>query len=187
MKETVRFLIWIMLTLVVSFGFSYLIRSFLLPTLPYSSLAFAFQLQFFLMAWFAFSTPYLKMDYASTYFLPKTFEKGGKIYSYFGVHIFRKVLVLIGWEKFTRSMMGTLKTDVASLKTIEKSTRGSEFSHLAIFIVVLLMLPFLTPSLGQAKWLIITSILFHIYPIFIQRFNRPRYLRIMGRFEKRGE
>jgi hypothetical protein len=78
-----------------------------------------------------------------------------------------------------------VKKDFENLKSREKNTRAGEFSHLLIAIIVLILTLILTSSIKEAKWLIITNIIFHIYPVFTQRYNRPRYLRAINIFENR--
>ena len=184
MQKKSRIIIWTIATFVftagICYGFSFYQKHF-----PFDSFIFAFELNFLMMGWFAFSTPQLKMSYKWNYFIPKKIEKNGKIYNYFGVNIFRKILVIIGWERITNSMNKSVKNDYENLKSREINTRAGEFSHLIIAIIVLILTPVLTNSLKEAKWLIITNIIFHIYPIFIQRYNRPRYLRVINIFEKR--
>ena len=184
MQKKNRIIIWIIATFIVTAGICYGF-SFFQKYFPFDSFIFAFELHFLMMGWFAFSTPYLKMSYDWNYFVPKKIEKYGKIYNYFGVNIFRKILVIIGWERITNSMNKSMKNKYENLKARERNTRAGEFSHLMIAIIVLMLIPILTNSFKEAKWLIITNIIFHVYPIFTQRYNRPRYLRIVNIFEKR--
>jgi hypothetical protein len=184
MKKQSRIIIWIIATLVftggICYGFSFYQKYF-----PFDSFIFAFELNFLMMGWFAFSTPHLKINYEWNYFLPKKIENNGKIYNYFGVNLFRKLLVIVGWERITNSMNMAVKKDFENLKSREKNTRAGEFSHLLIAIIVLILTLILTSSIKEAKWLIITNIIFHIYPVFTQRYNRPRYLRAINIFENR--
>lgn len=184
MKKQVRIIIWITSTLVftggVCYGFSFYQNYF-----PFDSFIFAFELNFLMMAWFSISTPYLKSNFKWNYFLPKKIENNGKVYNHFGLKLFRKALVLIGWEKITNSMNMAVKKDFENLKSREQNTRSGEFSHLLIAFIILILTFILTNSISEAKWLILTNIIFHIYPIFIQRYNRPRYLRVINLIEKR--
>ncbi len=139
------------------------------------------------MAWFAFSKTYLNISYEWNYFRPKRFENDGKIYNYFGVNIFKKILVIIGWEKLTEKMNVLIKYNIKNIKKREENTRAGEFGHLVIGLIVMILTLILTESFKDAKWLIITNIIFHIYPILLQRYNRPRYLRAINTFENRIE
>tara|TARA_R110002049_G_C9119071_1_gene558238 strand:- start:1248 stop:1814 length:567 start_codon:yes stop_codon:yes gene_type:complete len=184
MQKKGRIIIWTIATFAFTVGICYGF-SFYQKYFPFDSFIFAFELNFLMMGWFAFSTPHLKMSYKWNYFISKKIERNGKIYNSFGVNIFRKILVIIGWERITNSMNKSVKYNYENLKSREINTRAGEFSHLVIVIIIIILTPVLTNSLKEAKWLIIMNIIFHIYPIFIQRYNRPRYLRIINIFEKR--
>jgi hypothetical protein len=186
MKEINRFVIWIIATSIFLAGICYTFSLF--PKyFPFDGFLFAFDLHLLLMAWFAFSITYLKISYEWNYFLPKSIENDGKIYNYFGVNIFRKILVIIGWEKITRKMNGTVKFNIENLKKREKNTRTGEFAHFVIGIIVMILTLILAKSFEDAKWLIITNIIFHFYPVLLQRYNRPRYLKTINKFERRTE
>ena len=185
MQKKGRIIIWTITTIAVTAGICYLFSLF--PKyFSFDSFIFAFELNFLLMGWVAFTTPLLKMNYEWTYFLPKNFENDGKIYNYFGVNIYRKILVIVGWEKITKSINMAVKNNIENIKSREKNTRAGEFSHLLIAIIVLIITLILTKSIKDAKWLLLTNLIFHIYPIFIQRYNRPRYLRVIDTLEKRN-
>ncbi|WP_394355206.1 glycosyl-4,4'-diaponeurosporenoate acyltransferase CrtO family protein [Nonlabens antarcticus] len=115
----------------------------------------------------------------------KHIEQQGSIYKYLGVGLCRKLLVIIGWEKMTNYMNPSIKFNPESLKQRELNTRAGEFSHLIIATIIAIMILILPISITEAKWLIASIILFHIYPIFIQRYNRPRYLNLIRKYENR--
>lgn len=64
--------------------------------------AFAWVLNFLLMLFVVFFTEILNSPFSSSYYKEKRWEQRGKIYEYFGINIFRKLLVWIGWEKVIR-------------------------------------------------------------------------------------
>ncbi|GGK63598.1 hypothetical protein ACD591_00860 [Rufibacter glacialis] len=146
--------------------------------LGYGSFAFAWVLNFMLMAWFTFLVNQMSPNLQAGYFLPKPFEKEGKLYQYAGIHAFRKMLVWIGWEKLMRKEHG-LKINATSLRQLEYNTRISETGHLFIFLIVLLVTFLVTMHNTGTLWLWLTNILLNVYPVFLQRFNRPRYLKIL--------
>ena len=184
MKKITPFIIWTISSLIFTIGLCYLFS--LTPKYsPFNSFIFAFDLNFLLMAWFAFSKNYVKISYNWNYFLPKYFENDGEIYKYFGVNIFRKILVIIGWEKLIKKMNVPVKCNIENLKKREENTRAGEFGHIVIGLIVMILTLILTKTFKDAKWLIITNIIFHIYPILLQRYNRPRYLRVINMFENR--
>ncbi|WP_143960146.1 glycosyl-4,4'-diaponeurosporenoate acyltransferase CrtO family protein [Litoribacter populi] len=143
-----------------------------------SSFVFSWTLNFLLMAWFTFLASQIDFKLDSGYFESKKFEKEGKIYGYLGVHYYRRLLVWVGWEKITRQKNPVQKS-ISALKLVEYNSRSSEFGHTIIALIVLILTLAVPNSLNDAKWLIITNILLNIYPIMLQRFNRPRLLKII--------
>lgn len=153
---------------------------------PVASFIFSFDLHFILMAWYAFSLPYLKLDYSSSYYDSKPIENNGKLYTYFGVNAFRWFLKIIGWNKISDKSNGQVKKDLVRLKKREKHTREAEFAHLILFIhFVLIALYFSTKY--NVLWLLVLNVLLHAFPIFIQRYNRPRYLKLIAILERRKD
>ena len=116
----------------------------------------------------------------ASYFQIKIWENGGKIYKQFGVNLFRKLLVKVGWEKLNKAA-NPVKKNMAAIKHLEYKTRESEFGHLLIFFIVLAVAIFVGFYYGFAKSLSlhILNIILNLYPIFIQRYNRPRLQKIM--------
>ncbi|MFD0750875.1 hypothetical protein ACFQZS_12035 [Mucilaginibacter calamicampi] len=146
---------------------------------PYSFL-FAWVLNFgLMMAVFIFTntfTPKLTSDYYNS----KKWEANGAIYKWLGVDIFRKFLVLIGWEKVIRAG-SPIKKNPDAIKHLENGTRQSEFGHLVIFFIVLIVNVFVALSFGITKSLSLffTNIIFNFYPVILQRSNRPRLQRML--------
>jgi len=64
--------------------------------------AFAWVLNFLLMFFVLAFTETLKIQLASPYYIDKRWERKGKVYESFGINYFRKLLVLIGWEKLNK-------------------------------------------------------------------------------------
>ncbi|WP_183906736.1 glycosyl-4,4'-diaponeurosporenoate acyltransferase CrtO family protein [Rufibacter immobilis] len=149
----------------------------------YASFGFAWTLNFLLMAWFTLLVNQLKPNLDSSFFLPKPFEMEGKLYRYAGINVYRKLLVWTGWEKITRKG-NAIQANVASLRTLEYNSRVSETGHLLIFLIVLTVSLMAVATVREAKWLWLTNILFNVYPAFLQRFNRPRYLRLLRYFKQ---
>ncbi len=150
---------------------------------PYSFL-FAWVLNFSLMMAVFFFTNTFKPQLTSNYFNSKKWEADGKIYKWLGVDIFRKLLVIVGWEKVIRAA-NPIKSNIAALKHLEYGTRQSEFGHAIIFFIVLIFNVYVAFSYGIKKSipLLAFNILFNFYPVILQRYNRPRLrraLRISG-------
>jgi hypothetical protein len=139
------------------------------------SFVFAWVLNFMLMIGALYITQTFKPKLESTYFNSKKWETDGKVYKWFGIHGFRKVLVWVGWEKLNKAS-NPVEKNLDALKHLEYSTRQSEFGHLIIFFIVLFLTIFVGFYYGleQSLWLIILNVILNAYPIGVQRFNRPR-------------
>jgi hypothetical protein len=77
MKKRDKIIIWIIATLIFTIGICY-IFSFYPKYFPFESFIFAFELNFLMMGWFAFSTPKLKLSYKWNYFIPKKIKNNEK-------------------------------------------------------------------------------------------------------------
>lgn len=143
-----------------------------------TSFLFSWILNLGLMTWYSVVVSQINPKLNGSYFDAKAFERHGKIYEYLGIHIYRKLLVWIGWEKIRRAA-NPVKNDSELLKACEHQTRISELGHTLIAIIVLITTICLSGSLNEAKWLLIANLLLNIYPIMVQRFNRPRYHRLI--------
>src|SRR5690554_1661910 len=144
------------------------------------SFLFAWILNFMLMISVLAFTQTLKPKLTSSYYNTKSWEKGGRVYQYLGVNLFRKILVWIGWEKLNKKVNPVAKS-LNSLLHLEYGTRQSEFGHLIIFSIVLAVNIFVAIKFDFVKslWLLILNLLLNVYPIMVQRYNRPRLRRII--------
>ncbi|WP_439880132.1 hypothetical protein ACSX1A_13285 [Pontibacter sp. MBLB2868] len=139
------------------------------------SFLFAWVLNLMLMMGVLYTTQTFKPRLASTYYSSKKWEADGKIYKWFGVNGFRKVLVWVGWEKLNKAS-SPVKKCLNALKHLEYNTRQSEFGHLIIFFIVLALALFVGLYYGfkNIVWLLMLNIILNAYPIMVQRYNRPR-------------
>jgi hypothetical protein len=139
------------------------------------SFLFAWVLNFMLMTGTLFITRTFKPRLASSYYDPKRWEARGKIYKWLGVHQFRKLLVWTGWERLNKGS-GPVKKRLDALEHLEYSTRQSEFGHSIIFVIVFTFSLFVASSYGirHSLWLFSLNLFLNIYPIGVQRYNRPR-------------
>ncbi|MDQ0067627.1 glycosyl-4,4'-diaponeurosporenoate acyltransferase CrtO family protein [Chryseobacterium lathyri] len=170
-----KILILIFITIISSglvYALAYYIRM--------DSFSFALALNFMLMACVLTFTEVMKSGLNSPYFNEKTWEKKGQIYESLGIHFFRKLLVVTGWEKLNKKSKPVQKNPEA-LVNLYYRTKQDELGHLIIMIIVLGFNIFVAYKFGILKsmWLLILNILLNIYPIFLQRYNRPRIERIM--------
>lgn len=137
--------------------------------------AFAWALNFLLMLCVVAFTEALNSPLTSPYYDEKEWEQNGKIYERLGINFFRKLLVLIGWEKVIRKAFPIEKNNQALVKLYHQ-TKKSELDHLIILFIVLGFNVFVAFKFGVIKSLslLILNILLNLYPIFLQRYNRPR-------------
>ena len=142
--------------------------------------AFAWTLNFLLMMGVFFFTETLKSPLSSSYFETHSWEKNGKIYTSFGVHFFRKLLVLSGWEKMNKKA-NPIEKNSDALQHLFYRTEQSELGHIIIFIIVSGFTFFVAFRHGilQSMWLFGLNIILNFYPILVQRFNRPRLKRAL--------
>lgn len=143
--------------------------------------AFAWALNFLLMLCVSAFTDVLKSELTSSYYHRKEWEQQGKIYEHLGINIFRKLLVWIGWEKVIRKSF-PIESNTSALTKLYYQTKKSELDHLIILFIVLGFNIFTALKFGvlPSLWLLVLNILLHLYPIFLQRYNRPRIERAVS-------
>jgi hypothetical protein len=139
---------------------------------------FAWILNLVLMMCVFFFTEPLKSEFKSAYYLEKSWEKKGKIYETFGINWFRKLLVLISWEKLNKNA-NPVEKNLQALEHLEYRTKQSELGHIIIFFIVLAFTIYVAITFGikESVSLIILNILLNLYPVLLQRYNRPRLQR----------
>lgn len=144
---------------------------------------FAWILNFMLMMCVLMFTETLKPKFDSGYYKTKDWENKGKIYENFGINIFRKLLVLVGWEKLNKKS-NPVKNDLEALVFLEYRTKQSELGHLIIFFIVLGFTIYvaLKFTFAESLWLLFLNIILNVYPILLQRYNRPRLQRALALF-----
>ena len=145
---------------------------------------FAWVLNFMLMMCVLYINQTFKPRLESAYYNSKKWENDGKIYKYFGVDGFRKILVWVGWEKLNKAS-NPVKKNLDALKHLEYNTRQSEFGHLIIFFIILPPALYIAFYFGfkQSLWLFILNVILNAYPIVVQRYNRPRLKKAINRIK----
>jgi hypothetical protein len=103
------------------------------------------------------------------------------------VKYFTVVLRVIGWEALLRKDVPIMK-DLHALKTYEAVTKGSEAVHTAaaLSVVAVAMWIVWSTSFAHTTWLLLVNIVVNVYPVMLQRYNRPRVARVIHRFEQRS-
>jgi hypothetical protein len=107
-----------------------------------------------------------------------------EIYKYLGVHFFRKLLVRSGWER-SRKKETPIRKSLVILEYYEYRTRTSEFGHgiIAIIIAIISVYVAMVYSFKETIWLILFNIVLNIYPMMVQRYNRPRVRRVIKKLK----
>lgn len=136
---------------------------------------FSWILNFALMMCVFNFTEVLKSQFTSSYYNQKSWERKGKIYEVLGINIFRKLLVLIGWEKLNKKA-NPIEKNTNALIHLQYRTKQSEFGHTIILFIVLGFTIFVVYRYGikESLSLVLLNILLNLYPILLQRYNRPR-------------
>lgn len=167
MKRNVLLSLIIIVTIALVYGVIYYIGM--------QGFLFAWVLNLMLMMCVFTFTETLKSPFTSTYFEEKDFEVRGRIYELLGIHFFRKLLVWVGWEKMNKKN-NPVEKNFQALIHLEYRTKQSELGHIIILIIVLGFTVFVAVKFGIMKsiWLLVLNILLNLYPILLQRYNRPR-------------
>ena len=116
----------------------------------------------------------------SAYFETRSFEHGGRIYRWCGILYLASALRIIGWERFRRRH-APIRNDSDALKKYSSWTRGAEAVHLlagAMTAVFTIWVGF-RHSTVSTKWLWLTNLIVNLFPIMLQRYNRPRAERLI--------
>lgn len=151
---------------------------FLISYVGMQGFLFAWVLNFLLMMCVLLFTETLRSPFTSPYYEEQKWEADGKIYKRLGINVFRKLLVWVGWEKLNKKSNPVEKSTKALLQ-LHYRTKQSEFGHIVIFVIVFGFTVFVALEFGfvESLWLLFLNILLNLYPIFVQRYNRPRLSR----------
>jgi len=142
---------------------------------------FAWSLNFMLMFYVSIFIETSKSQLTSSYYENFAWERSGKVYEGLGINLFRKLLVLIGWEKLTKKA-NPIEKDTMVLIKLHEQTKKSELGHLVVLIIVLGFNIYVAARFGVIKslWLLALNILLNLYPVLLQRYNRPRIARAIA-------
>lgn len=148
--------------------------------------AFAWALNFLLMICGLAFTEALKSQLISSYYSEKGWERSGKMYEHLGINFFRKILVWTGWERLNKKS-NPIEKNTNALMNLHYQTKKSELGHLIILFIVLGFNVFVAFKFGVLKslWLLILNVLLNLYPILLQRYNRPRIERAINLSKRR--
>lgn len=150
----------------------------------FTSFSFAYVLHFILMPWYVYLDSVFKWKYNSSYFQTRDFENKGAIYKIFGVNFYRKLLFWSGWERISRKDIRICNKKDA-LEFAEYRSRSSEAGHTLLFFIIGLITLLVANSFKEAFWLILLNVLINVYPVLVQRYNRPRFKRVLFAIESK--
>jgi glycosyl-4,4'-diaponeurosporenoate acyltransferase len=111
--------------------------------------------------------------------------RGRSIYEFLGVRFFKRnllpdqlLLFRLRGKKAMQVGRGLLKTE---LKRLEWETRRNEVTHLLALLLTACILVFKFPQLSIAQLLIffLINLYINVYPIFVQRYNRYRIMKVL--------
>lgn len=123
----------------------------------------------------------LKIPTNLKYFDFNELERNGQLYENLGIKIYKFVLFRSPFV-FLNKGLKLNKNDKPQIIELENKMRIVEFGHLIGLILIFALVPIMAyRSWKFSLWLIIFNILFHIYPIFLQRFNRHRIKRLLNK------
>ncbi|MGQ2982466.1 glycosyl-4,4'-diaponeurosporenoate acyltransferase CrtO family protein [Flavobacterium sp.] len=110
-----------------------------------------------------------------------TSEKANR---YLGVLYFRQILVRSFWRHLNPALKLTQRPDRQKLRSLRNEMTYAEISHLFAFLLVAAV------AIASKVWhyreqgisaLIISNIVFHLYPALVQQYNKRRLDRIIKR------
>ena len=124
-----------------------------------------------------------------SYFEPKSFEKlrGRSIYSYIGIKFFKRYLLLTDLILFSFRNKAQLSTKDKNLKDeiirLEWQTRRDEIIHLVFMALIVVIFIKSGKDMSILQWVAVLAINLYvnIYPIFLQRHNRMRLVKLLTR------
>jgi len=105
-----------------------------------------------------------------------------RIFELLGVRVFQRFLNAIGWNRLLRDPR-VFDGTRATLASYERATRHGENAHAWIFVVMLAPIgaALLRGWWDAALWIGSMSVLFHAYPVMLQRTMRVRLRELLAR------
>ncbi|PSL22467.1 glycosyl-4,4'-diaponeurosporenoate acyltransferase CrtO family protein [Dyadobacter jiangsuensis] len=174
---------WVKILLVVCLAL--VTTGLMLRYMDVTSAAFSFGFNFAQMFWASVLETQLKPALDSPFFNSYPFEKEGRVYRMLGVEWYRAILIKSGWEKL-RQKSTPIRKSLHDFQAYERASRVAEAGHLAAGVVVLIVTGYvmLAYSVRDALWLVVFNVLLNFYPVLLQRYTRPRLLRMIEKLKK---
>lgn len=123
------------------------------------------------------------------YFEPQSFERyhSRTIYEYLGVKTFKKYLITDGdlvrrWRGI-KQISHHQENRIEELKKAVRETIKFEVIHLFFLLLSILIVvsQYQEMTLLKLSIIVVINLYANIYPIFLQRYNRIRLLRVLGK------
>ena len=122
-----------------------------------------------------------------SYFEPNRLELWGErpIYELLGVRFFKRYLLptelLVNRLRGGTAMQGGQDVLKVELKRLEWETKRNEVIHLLALLLITCILLVKSPQLSAMQVLLIfaVNLYVNVYPIFVQRYNRLRIVRLL--------
>ena len=132
------------------------------------------------VAVFYLTPPNLRHPVLDRYFSAKPWERGGALYRQFGVLRIQTLLEMLGRR---RPRGFHVQRDEAFAERMEYETRAAEAAHGLCFFVMVVLAAFaaVVDSVGGGLWLLVTALAFQTPAVILQRYNRPRWRRLLSR------
>ncbi|MEQ8667907.1 MAG: hypothetical protein RIC12_01980 [Pirellulales bacterium] len=123
-----------------------------------------------------------------SYFAPQRFEREGRIYRWTGIQLLVALFRLTGYERLMRKNI-PVRYDLEALRKYADSTRGADVIHMlsGICTAVFTIAMGLRYPLLSTKGIWLGNVLVNLYPVMLQRYNRPRVERLIRRLERNSK
>ncbi len=115
------------------------------------------------------------------------FISNGFINKVIGVNAFKYILVNSFWAKANPNLLIKEKPGYDSLVRLRKDMTNAEISHLIGFIFVMILITISIKTKfheGIIFPLFIANIIFHIYPVLVQQYNKRRIDKLLRKYYK---
>ena len=118
---------------------------------------------------------------------PARWECRGELYRWLGVPIVRRALASRLWRRFNPDFQFS-ERGKAALRQMECAMVRAETGHFLAGMASLLFTAGIGMHTPEALWRLLTvNVLVNGYPIAVQRYNRARVWRVLGKCSERGQ
>lgn len=140
----------------------------------------AFLTNWFISLFFLWVCKFIPFSLSARYYEFLKIERDRQLYVRLGVKAAQPTIKFLGLIKFSG--------DRSDLNELVQHMRNAELNHmLTLAVVCLLALASVVSSFREyAFWLIVFNVLFNVYPIMLQRYNRLRLEPIAKRYEMKN-